>query len=384
MGASVMKILHVLNELQPSGAETMLRLAAVPWRERGLELEILSVGDELGTYAGALRGAGYLIHHIPLEPVGPFLAAYRRLLRDGRYDVVHVHQERANLLLAAFARIVGRAGAIRTVHNVFAFDGRLRLERRLQRALLRGLGVIHVAIGDSVQASESRRFGNRTVRVLNTYDEDRFRLPAPGERQAARQRYGLGDSDFVVAAVGNCSRVKNHEALIRALGQPGAPRAQLLHVGLEDEAQTGERRLAEELGIGERMQFLGFVDDVASVFHAADCFVMPSLYEGVGIAALETLACGVPAVLADVPGLRDLREHVPDAWWVEPRPAPVAKALAEAAELDAEAIRIWGEAAATAVRENFGVQRHVEGYLKVYRSVASSSARKREPRRLVR
>jgi glycosyltransferase involved in cell wall biosynthesis len=371
-----MRILHVLNELQPSGAETMLRLAAAPWREHGLELEILSVGDELGTYAGALRDAGYLIHHIPLEPVGPFVAAYRRLLRDRRYDVVHVHQERANLLLAGFARTIGRAGVVRTVHNVFAFDGRLRLERRLQRAVLRGLGVIHVAIGDSVQASERRRFGNRTVRVLNTYDEDRFHLPAPGERQAARRRYGLGESDFVVAVVGNCSRVKNHEALLRALALPGTPVAQLLHVGLEDEAQTGERRLAEQLGLGEGTRFLGFVEDVASVFHAADCFAMPSLYEGVGIAALETLACGVPAVLADVPGLRDLREHVPDAWWVEPRPEPVARALAEAAELDADASRAWGETAATAVRETFGVQRHVEGYLNVYRSVAASSGRK--------
>lgn len=367
-----MKILHVLNELQPSGAETMLRLAATPWREHGLELDILTVGDVAGGYAPKLAAAGYALHHIPLRPVPAFLRRYERLLREGRYDVVHVHPERANFLLAGVPRVLRRAGVVRTVHNVFAFDGRLRLERCLQRAVLRAFGVKHVAIGESVESAERERFANSTVRVLNTFDTERFRPPTAAERQEARARFELRATDFVVAVIGNCSHVKNHASLLEALARSDAPLAQLLHVGMEREDETAERRLAQELGLGERVQFLGFVEDVASVLYAADAFVMPSLYEGLGIAALETLGCGVPSVLADVPGLRDLRAHVPNAWWVPPEPEPTSRALADIAALDLAVRQRWGREAASTVRDRYGVERHVEGYLEIYRSVASS------------
>jgi glycosyltransferase involved in cell wall biosynthesis len=375
------KILHVLNELQPSGAESMLRLAAGPWHERGLQLEVLSVGTCVGPYADVLAAAGYRIHHLPLHPVRPFLEGYSRLLRAGKYDAVHVHPERANAVLATIARTVGRAGVVRTVHNVFAFDGRLRLERRLQRAALRGLGVVHVAIGESVEVSEKTHFGNRTVRVHNTFDEARFRPPTPAERRASREAFGLGSAEFAVAVVGNCSRVKNHRALIEALATAAAPPARLLHVGLEAEEDTGERALAEELDILDRTQFLGFVDDVVSVLHAADCVVMPSLYEGLSIAALETLGVGVPAVLADVPGLRDFRAHVPGIWWSAPRAPALADAIAAVADLDVVARRRRGEEAAVAVRTHFGVERHVESYVSLYRSVARRRRRPGRPTR---
>jgi glycosyltransferase involved in cell wall biosynthesis len=365
-----MKILHVLNSLQPSGAETMLRLTAQPMLERGFELEVLSVGRQVGSYASTLASAGYEVHHIPLEPVGPFLRAYARLLRRGRYDVVHVHPERANVLLAGFSRAYGRAGVVRTVHSHFAFTGRLRLERRLHRALLRWMGVVHVSIGASVSASEWQRFRNPTTTIHNTFDEARFVAVTPASRRAARTAIGIDRESFVVSVVGNCGPVKNHEAAIAALAELELPDAQLLHVGLENEAVTGERRLADALGVLDRIEFLGFVDDVPSVLHASDCFVMPSRYEGFGIAALETLGCGIPAVLADVPGLRDLKAFVPEAWWVQPEAASLARAIAEVASLDSETRHRWGAAAAASVRSSLGVTRHVEGYLAVYRSVA--------------
>jgi glycosyltransferase involved in cell wall biosynthesis len=365
-----LKVLHVLNELKPSGAETMLRLAAEPWSQRGLELDILSVGDEVGDFAPALVRSGYRVHHIPLFPVARFVSAYARLLREGAYDVVHVHPERANFLLASMPRAIGRAGVIRTVHNVFSFEGRLRLERRLQRAVLRKMGVVHVAIGESVESSESRRFRNRTVRVANTFDEARFRPWTAAERSGARAQLALKGDDFVVVIIGNCSEVKNHAALIEALALPSAPAAKLLHVGVEREAETGERGLVQRHGLSSQVEFLGFVDDVPAVLRAADCYAMPSLYEGFPIAALEALGCGIPSLLADVPGLRDLRPHLPFAWWVAPSPGPIARALADIARLEGDLRERWVGGAATMVREEFGVEQHVAAYLRLYHDVA--------------
>ena len=369
-----MKILHVLNELKPSGAERMLRLAAGPWLREGLELEVLSTGSEVGPYASTLAEAGYVVHHIPLYPVHRFLTAYHQLLRDSRFTVVHVHPERANFHFAIMARTVGRAGVVRTVHNVFGFQGRLRLERRVQRAILRRAGVLHVSVGQSVAAMERENLGNPTIVVRNTFDETRFRPASVVERQQARAEFGVADGQLLAVVVGNCSEVKNHQALIRAVALPAASAFRALHVGLEDEGATHERRLVEELGLGDRVQFLGFIDDVPRLLHAADAFVMPSLYEGLSIAALETLACGLPSVLADVPGLRDLRPHVPDAWWVGPGPEPISIALGEIATMSAEERVRWSSETAATIKREFAVDQHVRDYLECYRAVAASTS----------
>ena len=72
--------------------------------------------------------------------------------------------------------------------------------------------------------------------------------------------------------------------------------------------------LAQQVGVSDRIQFLGQRDPLPSL-HAADAFVMNSLYEGQGISAIEALAAGLPAVLSDVDGLRNLKGmDVPAVW----------------------------------------------------------------------
>jgi glycosyltransferase involved in cell wall biosynthesis len=367
--SNMLKVLHVLNELQPSGAETMLRLAARPWQARGVQLDVLSLGVSVGAYAPHLRQSGIRIHHQPLQPVRSFVPSFIRLLRDEDYDIVHVHHERANALTAAIAKSGHRTGVVRTVHNVFAFDGRLRLERRVQRALLRSLGVKHIAVGESVQANELQRFGNPTLLIRNTFDEARFVPPSDLQREYARQRLNIDPSEFVVLVVGNCSDVKNHAALLHALAEPSAPEARLLHVGLEEGDRIGERQLVDRLGLGSRVEFLGFVDNVPEVLQASDCYVMPSQYEGLAVTALEMLGGGIPSVLADVPGLRDLRRHVPHAWWVEPEPKSIAAALGAVARLSEDDRRVWSTRTAAAIREHFGMDRYVDSHLEAYRNL---------------
>lgn len=369
-----MRVLHVLNRLRPSGAETMLRLAAGPWQREGVELEIMCLGSELGEYAPSLLDVGYRIHHLPLRPVHRFVPSFMSFLWAGDYDIIHVHPERANIAIATAARFVGRAGVVRTIHSNFNFEGKLRWKRRMQRAFLQRSGVRHVAIGESVAETEMTTFDNPTSVIFNTFDEHRFRPPLQEEREQARTALGLADPELAVVMVGNCSRTKNHRAVFEALALPSAPPVRLFHVGIEDEESFGERQLVAQLGLSDRVDFLGFHGDVPSLLHAADCFVMPSHYEGMSIAGLEALACGVPCILADVVGLRDLRAHVPDIWWVTPDPASIADALAGVAELDEEQLHRWRMTTAPLIRERFGIARHSSAYLKLYRELAEPRA----------
>lgn len=362
-----MNVLHILDELHPSGAEVMLRVAAPHWAAAGVEGHILSKGRVLGAFAPILRDAGYQIHHLPFEQPLAFLRQYIQFLRAEAFDTVHVHTEHANFWLALCARAAGVPSVVRTVHNVFSFSGATRVERRVQRWMLRQIGVQHISIGASVAQAERDHFGNPTTLIPNWYDTKRFTPPTPDQRRVARQQLGLGKDEFVIATVGNCSHVKNHTALVEALAAIDTSQPIVyLHAGQED-ADQSERVLAGRLGLGGRIRFLGFVRDVCTVLHATDVYVMPSLYEGFPISAIEAMGAGTPVLLTSVPGMKDLAAFSDDIVWADPTADALAAALQSLLDEPAVARVARGRALHYAVRDRLSPERAVAAYLDAYR-----------------
>jgi glycosyltransferase involved in cell wall biosynthesis len=360
-----MRVLRVLYELRPSGVEANLRATAPDWRAHGIDIDILATGPEFGPYAPILAEAGYRVRHLPQEPVARFVREYIAMLRRERYDLVHVQTEQGNIATVGLARLTGTR-VVRSAHNVFNFQGALRVERTIQRALLRAMGVTHVAVSTSVAKSEWRNFRNPTVRIFNGFDDRRFHPPTSAARAAARSAVHVADDEFLIVTVGNCSPDKNHGVVLEALPLLQATRpVRYLHVGAE-EPGSPERDLARRLGIADAVEFLGQRGDVDRLLHAADCYVMPSLREGLSNAALEGLACGLPAVLSDVPGMRDLRDVVPGITWTAPEPQALAKALDELNGTDPAVRAQLGARSAAATREHFAMAHHVSRYVELY------------------
>jgi glycosyltransferase involved in cell wall biosynthesis len=219
-----------------------------------------------------------------------------------------------------------------------------------------------------VRSNEAARFHNPTQLIYCWYDDVGFVPADTPQRNAARVALGLQPADVVITTVGNCAPAKNHEAVLLALTRlADTIPLRYLHAGLEP-ADGQERRLAHELGIQERVTFLGHVADVPQLLQASDCFVMPSRYEGMGIAALEAIALGVPAVLADVPGLSDLRRYFPEAAWVEPEPDAIAEAIGQLLAEPEEDRRRTARFAAERAAATFGPGALVPQLVSVYRT----------------
>lgn len=362
-----MKVLHVLAELRPSGAEVMLRSAAPFFRDNGVHSEILATGDSAGSYAPVLEAAGYRIHHIPYARSPAFFLSVARFARRGGFDVLHLHSERAFIAYVLAARRAGVRNLVRTVHNTFQFNGFLRLRRGLERRLAERLGVRFIAISAGVEQNERSRFGTSPVLVPNWFDSRRFRVPTTQERAQARAALGIAADEHVLITIGHCSDVKNHGALIAALAGFDAFRWRYLHVGIEETAHP-ERALARELGVLDRIRFHGSCDDVQPLLHAADLYLMPSRYEGFGIAAVEALATGLPAVLADVPGLGDLRAHLDDLVYCGPAVDDIAAALLPLFEAGPGADR-GAARRSQKMHEVFGAARGARAYSEVYARV---------------
>ena len=360
------RVLHVLAELHPSGAESMLLAARLAFVESGFDGEILSTGSTVGPFATMLTAAGYTVHHIPFAESPRFLFRVYRLMRSAHYDVIHLHTERANFWLGMVALAARPGRVIRAVHNAFPFAGNLRLRRKLQRRLLHHLGVVHVAGGADVQEAELAHFGLPTRLVPNWYDSRRFVPPSEAERHEARESLGIPAGDTVLLSIGNCSRIKNHSVLIEAIARlPAEARPLYLHVGGEEVGRP-ERELVERLGIGHQVRFLGPVENLRPVYFASDVFAMPSLREGRSIAALEALATGLPGLFADVQGLRDLRAVYPGLSYADPNADSFTRALAELLAESPEQRRARSAEYAEISRAHFSIDVGVAAYVQIY------------------
>lgn len=359
-----MRVLHVLNELRPSGAETMLRIAAPLFREQGVDCEVLSTGKEVGPYAGALESAGYRIHHIPFSRSPFFFLKVARFARRSGYDLVHLHSERGFFAYVVAARLASRARLVRTVHNNFNFGGFLRVRRGMERRIAERLGVRFIAIAPGVEQTERRLYGTAPTLIPNWFDGVRFQPVTPDARAQARATLGIREDEYVMVTVGNCSQTKNHTVLIEALATCTHTAWRYLHVGLEEQGQP-ERALARRLGLAERICFIGAVDDVRPILCAADLYVMPSLFEGFSIATLEALGMGLPALLADVPGLADIRQYLDGIAYCQPDARSVTAALQPLLDRG-PGLDDLSAARSAIVHRTFGAERGVRDYCALY------------------
>jgi GT2 family glycosyltransferase/glycosyltransferase involved in cell wall biosynthesis len=318
----------VFSELRYSGGEVMMRTASDLWEDHDVTCEIVAIADVIGPYTDTLMAAGYRVHR--LSSSGPqLLTSFPRLLRSVKPDIVSIHLERANFWLALEALGHG-ARVIQHVHTCFEFRSALRVERSIQRRILSIFGVKYVAISPSVALNEWHTFHNSTEIIWNWCDLDKFRVTTDDERNDARGTLGLHNDELTLVSIGNCSPVKNHESILRALStEPSSRNIVYLHVG-DDSGEVGsaECKLAADLGLDDRARFLGTLEDVRQVLHAADLFVMPSHYEGLGMSAVEAIATGTPTLVSAVAGLRDIAALNNAIDTVEVEPFALSKAIA--------------------------------------------------------
>jgi glycosyltransferase involved in cell wall biosynthesis len=304
-----LKLLHILNEINFSGAEVMLNLAAPLFKQNGIELHALSTGNNRGNYAEVLVKAGYKIHHIPFSKTPQYFYRLYKLLRKEKFDIVHIHPERAFIWHALLAKLAGAKLIVRTVHSIFNFKGILRIKKYIARWFARTiLKVKFHSISDSVELFEKQNFSNPTKKIYNWTDESKFYpLTSTDEKKKIRQQIGIREGRFVIISVGSCSPVKRHDVIIKALKTLTEKEQNIIYLHLgSGELLNEEIQLAERIGVKDYIIFAGQKENVRDYLVASDAFVMVSKYEGLTIAGMEAVFCGLPLLVYDTYGLRDV------------------------------------------------------------------------------
>jgi glycosyltransferase involved in cell wall biosynthesis len=275
----------------------------------GPEFRFTVAGPAGGALLPALTAAGADFAPVAADRLS--VGALRdtvRLARARRIQVIHSHGKGAGLYGRIAARLTG-AAAIHTFHGIHpAGHGRLYL--RLERALARwSFAVVHVS---ESQAGEARALGlapaGRTRVIVNGVDAALVRAVAE-RAPMSRAALGLRPDALVLATVARFDPVKRLEVLVRAVPLLVArvPEAQLLIVGDGPERDT-LRALARTLAPGDGVVFAGAIPDAARVLPVVDLYVTASRREGLPLAVLEAMACGLPVLATAAPGHVDAVE----------------------------------------------------------------------------
>ena len=291
----------------------------------------------------------------------PELDKVRAILKRERYDVVHFHTSRAHSM-APLARSFG--STLIVTRRMDYRPNRVFAAYLFNRAV-DGVVAISTGVADSLAAAGVDR--QRVTVVHSGVDCERFRPPTSQERADARGALGISDSEIVISAVGALEQRKGHRYLIEAIGAIAAAgkfKCFIAGQGAIHKVLQGEIAVIRSL---ERIKLLGRVDDLRELLWASDIFAMPSLKEGLGVAALEAMASAIPVIASDVGGLREVVEGDRTGIIVPPANATaIASAivrLAESAELRSQ----MGAAARARVVENYSMEKMAAQTLALYR-----------------
>ena len=370
-----MKLAHLITTLGVGGAEKHLLWLGRELVARGHELDVLYLkgdGELKDEFAAAGMPARKVPFESPLDLPGA-LAGLVSALRELQPDLLHTHLLKADALGALAARKAGVPGLVSSKHND-------------ERALLKaGVGVVHgwlskradriIALSDHVArfvAEHGRVPRERITRIY--YGVDAEGLGASRGRAEVRAELGVDEATPLLVCVGRLAPQKDHPTLLAALAQL-PPEVQLLVVG-GDPFGDGRPRLearAAELGVADRARFLGIRHDVPDLLAASDLFVLPSLWEGLGLVFLEAMAVELPIVASNVSAIPEVVEDGVSGWLVPPGdPAALAGAVRDALARDDDR-RARGVAGRMRLLERFALPRMVDETEAVYREVVPRS-----------
>ncbi len=186
--------------------------------------------------------------------------------------------------------------------------------------------------------------------IYNGVDMERWVPPLPSfDRSAFRRKLGVPDDAPVILQVAQFRPEKHQDDSVRALAQlrsDGTPDPFLVFVGGGEEAlQSRTRALAEELGVLDRVRFCGKQTDVLPYYWASDLFTLSSVSETFPMTILEAMATGLPCVMTDVGGARELIQEGRNGF--VSRPAD-PRALAAAWKNTLDRLETWDR---TAIRD---------------------------------
>lgn len=299
--AEPIRVLHVVTHMNRGGLETMIMNYYRHIDRTKIQFDFLTHRDGKKDYDDEIQKLGGKIYHLP--PVNPLdKKGYLKKLDDffrehPEYKIVHSHLDCMSAYPLRAAKKYGVP--VRIAHSHSTSEEKKDLKYLIKLYSKRKIPVYATDLFACSQKAGKWMFGNRDFTVMkNAIDCEKYLY---NESIALEVKKELGiEGKFVVGHVGRFSIPKNHKFLIDIFRQiyTQNPNAVLLLVG-EGVLMDEIKQKVKAYQLEEAVKFLGLRDDVERIMQAMDVFVFPSLYEGLGIVAIEAQMTGMPCIVSE-------------------------------------------------------------------------------------
>jgi glycosyltransferase involved in cell wall biosynthesis len=303
------RILHVVGAMNRGGIETWLMHILRHIDRDRLQMDFVVHTDEPGAYDTEIRQLGSQL--IPcLHPSQPWRYGpnFKQILHHyGPYHVVHSHVHHFSGFILRLAKAAGVPMRIVHSHNDTSLEeSRASFPRKLYLNLMRrwladnataGFAASHLAAANLL--GKNWQQDPRWQTLYCGIDLKQFQSPVSSV--ATRAEFGIPPDAFVVGHVGRFEAQKNHRFLLQIATElcKQDPRMVLLLIGEGPLRCDIEESVAQQ-GLSDRIIFAGSRPDVPQLMQGAmDLFLLPSLYEGLGLVLIEAQAAGLPCLIAD-------------------------------------------------------------------------------------
>ena len=386
-----MRVLRLITRLNIGGPSIQAITLSERLTSRGFTTRL--VHGSLGEGEGDMRyllSPSTAIEQLPtlrreVSPADDY-AAFKRvsaMLREFRPRIVHTHMAKAGAIgraaTALYNRSLAPAERARVVHTYHGhvLEGYFSpaktalfvgIERRLARSTDRIIA-ISPAIRDELLYQHRIGHADQYRVVPLGFDLSALSAIDDKARADARVSLGIDRSSHVVSTVGRLTAIKQHQLFLEAaklIANPDATAIVLL--AGDGELRSALEETARDFGIADRVRFLGWRRDLATIYGASDVFLLTSRNEGTPVALIESLAAGVPGVSTDVGGVRDVLQN--DTGVVVPFGDAAAMASAVTQFLgDANRRRAMGDRGRISVVARYGIDRLVDDIDALYREL---------------
>ncbi len=326
----MLRVLHSVSNMARAGIETMLMNYYREIDRTQIQFDFLANKPVPGEYDEEILGMGGRVFVSPgLNPLR--FPQYKRfvaaLLRENPdIGIVHAHNEAMGYYALQSAKDAGLPVRIAHAHNTQIIRDYKYPLKLVCKQLLPGAATDCWSCGRDagIYYYGEKRWKESGFILHNAIDCSRFAF-RPETRESLRRSRGL-ENCFVLGHVGRFNVQKNHSRLLDIFAAlvKAAPEARLALIGT-GELEQSVREKARALGLEDKVLFLGQMADVSPWYQAMDCFVLPSLFEGLPVVGIEAQAAGLPCVFSErvtdevllSPLARRVSLEADDAAWAE-------------------------------------------------------------------
>lgn len=295
-------------------------------QEMGYEVHYAANYDmpSYGKDNSRLNGTGIIGHQVDFVR-SPYsrqnLRVYRQLktlMQQEHFDLVHCHTPMGGVMARLAAHAAGVRPVIYTAHGFHFFKGAPLINWLVYYPVERWLSRWtdqQICINQEDYERAKRFYARRVDYVPGVgMDLKKLRILSEKERLEKREELGIEPQRQVLLSVGELIRRKNHESVIRAIAKLKDPSLLYLicgHGELEDDLKS----LVNELGLTSQVWFAGYRTDVIDIYQISNLYIFPSYQEGLPMALLEAMSCGMPVICSDIRGSSDLMNGIHKDGW---------------------------------------------------------------------